>query len=110
MGILNQGWFGILVGILTAIFVYVRGKIGARLDYQMGQLKIVGKENLIAPGIEIKYNGVPIENLVKTQIIIWNSGNATINGTEIVNDDRLRFAFEKNEILSWQCGVIFKGN
>ncbi|MEK4732817.1 hypothetical protein [Paenibacillus sp. FSL L8-0641] len=104
MGILNQGWFGILVGLIATIIVYLRGKIGARLDYQMGKLKIVGKENLIAPGIEIKYDGVSIESLVQTQIIIWNSGNATINGKEIVNDDRLRFAFEKNEILS--CSVV----
>ncbi|GIO34662.1 MULTISPECIES: hypothetical protein [Paenibacillus] len=106
MSVFNSGWFGTLigiVGILVSIYFYRKDKIGARLDYQMAELKILDHNNL-ALGMTVNYFDKPITRLIKTQIVIWNSGQKTIDGNEIVIDDQLKFSFDSSEVLS--CNIV----
>lgn len=100
----NQGWVGAvigIVGVLIAIYTYKRSAIGPRLVYQWKSLKIIGKNEKTPDEIEIFYKGIKVPRIIKTQIIVWNSGNKTIDGVSIVRNDPLRFEFsESEEIIS----------
>ena len=105
MSFFNSGWFGTLigiVGILLSIYFYRKDKIGARLDYQMAELIILDHNNL-ALGMSVNYFDKPITRLVKTQIVIWNSGIKTIEGEKIVANDPLKLIFNSSEVLG--CNV-----
>lgn len=107
MAFFSSGWFGSLiglVGILLSLYFYFKDKIGNRLDYQMAELKILDHKNYTV-GMEVKYFDKPIAKLVKTQIVIWNSGHKTIDGNNIVTSDPLRFIFDSSEVLS--CNVMY---
>lgn len=107
MAFFESGWFGSLIGvagILLSLYFYLKDKIGARLDYQMAELKILDHNNL-ALGMKVQYFDRPISKLVKTQIVIWNSGRKTIEGNMIVAGDPLRLSFDSSEVLG--CNVTF---
>lgn len=107
MAFFSSGWFGSLLGlagILLSLYFYLKGKIGARLDYQMAEVKILDHNNL-AEGMEVTFFNKPIEKLVRTQVVIWNSGRKTIEGNKIVSSDPLRLFFDNSEVLS--CNTAF---
>ncbi|MGG4452358.1 hypothetical protein [Brevibacillus porteri] len=96
----NQGWVGALIGILgvlIAIYTYKRTKIGPRLVYQMSSLKIIGKNEITPEEITIYFKGIKVLRIIKTTIIIWNSGTNSIDGKNIVKNDPLRLEFGEDE-------------
>lgn len=98
--ILNQGWFGAivgLVGIIYAVYTTKKNKIGPRLVYQWESLKIIGKNEVTPEEIEIFFKGIKVPRVIKTTIIIWNSGTKTIHGENIVKNDSLRLEFENEQ-------------
>jgi hypothetical protein len=99
-GFLNQGWVGVIVGIvgvIIAIITYKRSMIGGRLVYQWNSLNIIGKNEKTPDEIEIYYKGKKVPRIIKTRIILWNSGNKTVDGERIVKNDQLRLEFGNNE-------------
>lgn len=96
----NQGWVGAVIGILgvlIAIYTYKRTKIGPRLVYQLDSLKVIGKDGRTPEEITIYYKGIKVPRIIKTTIIIWNSGTKTIDGVNIVKNDPLRLEFSDEE-------------
>lgn len=97
----NQGWIGsligiigIVVGIIVAVYFYRQSRIGPRLVYQIKALKIIGRDERAIPGdVKIFFGDAPVERLVKNLIIIWNSGYATFDGNNIINENPLRAEF-----------------
>ncbi|USK54383.1 hypothetical protein LIS82_22960 [Cytobacillus solani] len=97
---LNQGWVGAVIGIISVLYafiIYKISKIGTRLVYQWKSLKIISKGKKVPDEIEIIYKGKSVDRLIKTQIIIWNSGKKTVNGEDIVKEDPLKMIFSNNE-------------
>lgn len=97
---LSQGWVGTIIGILgvvIAIYTYKTTTIGPRLVYTWSSLKIIGKNEVTPDEIEIYFKGIKVPRVIKTTIIIWNSGNKTIEGSNIVKNDPLRLEFSENE-------------
>lgn len=100
----NQGWVGSLIGIigiLVAIITFKASKTAKRLVYQSETLKIIGKDSITLDEIEITYKKKQVPRVIKTTITIWNSGKETINGFDIIEDDKLRIELnEDKEIIS----------
>lgn len=92
---------GIISYIISYIF-YKKDKNKSILAYQTNSDVILNKDNQInLDDIKITYNNKEISNLSKSYIIIWNMGNKTIEGKDIVEDDKLRIVFngDDGEIL-----------
>jgi len=84
----------ILFGVLVGYFFYVLQRSRSRLNYQTSNLQIIGNISLKLPSeFEVTVAGVRIESLQKSQIVIWNGGTNTINGTDIVVEDYLKIVF-----------------
>lgn len=105
--ILNQGWFGSLLGFLglivgfIGIILYRSSRIGARPTCQMKTLRLISKGDQELPEeVKILYNGDEVPRLSLTHAYFWNSGKASIGGEQMVEDDPLRFTFDgSDEIL-----------
>ena len=94
----NQGWVGIVIGIIIAVIVsayyYRKSRIGPRLVYQTKAYKIIGKEERAIPDdVKIYFHEQQVERLVKNYVIIWNSGYSTFDGKNIVERNPLRSVF-----------------
>lgn len=107
MEILNQSWFGALVGLLgllvgiAGLVLYVKSRIGARPMCLMRTMRLIGKsEQKLSPEIQIVFGGYSVPRLSLTHLYFWNGGQETVHGSQIVHDDPLRFSFPPaDEIL-----------
>jgi hypothetical protein len=101
----NQGWVGSLIGLtgfIYAIFTYKKSKIGSRLVAQMKSGRVIGRNSSTPDEIEIFYKGNKVKRVIKTNIILWNSGTKTIFGSNIVGKDPLRIEVSpEEEIISF---------
>jgi hypothetical protein len=101
--ILNQNWIGTLIGIIGIgiglIIAYVF-KSRPRLAAQTNTFTLVGPNAVLPPEIEFLFRGVKVSNVAMSRIAIWNVGNTTIKGDQIVSSDPLRIiTSEKSNIL-----------
>ncbi|MDD0998863.1 hypothetical protein M5G20_23780 [Pseudomonas sp. TNT2022 ID1044] len=101
MSILNQGWFSILVGTIVAVVTYRLARQRTSLAYvYLGEHLLGSSSDSLPPAIVVQYNGSSIPRLTKSIIIIWNSGENTLSGGDIVDKDPLRFHIADGRILS----------
>lgn len=102
----NQGWVGSLiglVGIVIAIITYRKSKIGQRLVYQSSSTRIIGRNQNTPEEIQIFFHGKEVPRVIKTSLVIWNSGNETIKNSHVTKEDPLRIQFEESEsIISYR--------
>ncbi|MEO2261188.1 hypothetical protein ABGV43_30220 [Paenibacillus amylolyticus] len=114
-----QTLIGAGIGAIISCFFYILARNRSRINYQTSNLKIIGNLSLNLPeDFEVTLSGERIESLYKSQIIIWNGGTTTINGSDIVKDDPLTVVFgpgtkifnisvvgESREINKFNCRV-----
>ncbi|MTJ91571.1 MAG: hypothetical protein F8N36_01715 [Desulfovibrio sp.] len=87
---LNQGWVGIVIGVLTSWILFFKGKRKAMLSAQLSRLTIISPRlDEIPNDVKILYKGSEIKQLNKTNIILWNCGTETLHGASIVEDSPL---------------------
>jgi len=103
--LLNPGWVGSVIGlfgIVAAIVTFRISRIGPRPVFKLRVLRLISRKAQVLPSdIEIRFKDTPVQHLMRTQIIFWNSGTALVRGSDIVEHDPLRFAFKSpGEILS----------
>jgi hypothetical protein len=97
---LNPGWVGSLIslsGLIAALIIYRASRVGARPVFQAKVLRLLSKENPALPSeVEVYYQGSPVPRLTRVHIIIWNSGTRLLRGTDIVQEDPLRFVVDSS--------------
>lgn len=108
----SENWFGILsvvLGIIVSYYFYRKSLLKALPAYQTKSIRIIDIQDKInIDNVEIKYNNKQITRLSKSFLVFWNNGNKTIEGKDIVDEEKLRIVFDNTdkdgEILS--CKVI----
>ncbi len=99
----NQGWVGSFIGIfgiILAIYFYVKSQRSIRLSAQISRLTIIGQHVTNVPqDVKITYKGGEIQQLSKTNVILWNDGTETINGTSIVESAPICIFFDKKTTI-----------
>ncbi|MEC1268956.1 hypothetical protein P9C27_10465 [Bacillus vallismortis] len=108
----NQGWIGSLIGfigILFALYSHYKNRKVNELTYTFKSERVVGKNNKAPEDIEIIFKGKSVERVTNTQMTVWNSGNVTIEGKNIVEKDPVRIEIsEGQEIIS--ATILEKSN
>lgn len=96
MEFINEGWFGILAGatiaIVTAIVSYRKSIKEPVLSYYISMMEpffMTGPIEVIKK-LKVHYDNVPVENLTVLTVVLWNSGNAVLEGSALVPRDPLR--------------------
>lgn len=103
--VLGLGWISGLLGIGGLIFgyvSYVRSRRRTKMAYvHLGEHLLGSTADSLPPLIDVLYDGIAIPRLTKTLVIIWNNGENTIDGADIVPKDPLRLQVGADgEILS----------
>lgn len=97
-------WASLLIGILALIIsliIYRASRIGPRPVYQFQTLRLIGKGKQALPEeVQILFKGRSVPQLTRTHVILWNSGNAMLDGKNIIKEDPLGFEYKEGvEIL-----------
>jgi hypothetical protein len=99
--LLNPGWVGALIGLIGVVLAvisiglayhfYRRSGQGAQIDYQVHTIRLLGRAGSKLPKrVTIQFDDTQVESLMLTLVWLWNSGNKTIYGRNIVEQARLR--------------------
>lgn len=101
---LRQNLLGIilsLIGFILAYIFYRRSLNRPRLAYAYDSIQVIGRNSSFASELKIIYCDKEVERVTKSVVIIWNYGDATIEGDKVVSSDPLRIrTLEGSEILN----------
>src|SRR5262245_6738960 len=94
MEFFNQNWIGAVIG-LVGIFIGIIGTVlvgyvfspRSRLAARINTLQIVGPNAALPEELEFVYKGVKVPKVTLSRIAIWNIGNTTLRGDQIVSTD-----------------------
>jgi hypothetical protein len=102
------GTFFGLVLTIWGIIIAIKSKTRKGLSYSFISYNLIRDFSEKINGLTVNFNGEKVQNFSVSKIVIWNSGNVTINQSDIVNADPLRI--EGNEILSILDYEIIQSN
>lgn len=94
LGVLAPGWVGSLIGlggIVAAAIIYVLTRQRSILAYRTLGDRLLGHTEAKLPDeVTVQYRGRSIPRLTRSLIVLWNAGEKTIEGKDIVGADPLR--------------------
>jgi hypothetical protein len=102
---LAPGWVGSLIGLaglVAAVAIYFFTRQRTVLAYQARGQRLLGHATSgLPPEVTVQYEGREISKLTRSILTLWNAGEKTIAGSDIVEGDRLRLLLgDGSEILS----------
>lgn len=93
------GLFGGLIGVV-GIVLFVATRTRSRIAAQINSLELVGGNSVLPDEIEFLFRGTKVPKVTLSRIAVWNSGNQTLTGDQIVDGDPLLIVTsEGSEIL-----------
>lgn len=96
-------WIGTvigLIGIVLAIVFYQKGKEKKEFSYCLRSRTLIRKKKAKFEKLSIVYGGKKIDDLCVSKFTIWNSGNKTLNASDMVSSKELTItAIEDSKIL-----------
>lgn len=100
--------FGV-VGILVAIIIYFRSKKFRKPVYTTNSNNLFSDISGKIEALRISYGERPISNLTVTKIFFWNSGNETINRSDVASTEPIKIsAHEGVDIL--ESKILYQKN
>lgn len=91
-------FFGV-TGVFLAILFYIKSKKNKVLVYLTQSFSLISKEVTSIENFSAQYNGKPLESLSVTNVMFWNYGNTTIDGSDIASLDNLVFELAKGVLI-----------
>lgn len=96
---LSKGWVGAVIGIfgvLWGIYAHLKAYRKARLVAQFSRMTILSPQGDKVPNdVKISFKGEEIYQLSKTNVILWNAGSETVEGSAIVEKSPICITFDK---------------
>lgn len=84
-----------VIGIIIAIFFWIRSRKFKRVAYLLRTFKITEKKNEI-PKLRVMYGNEIVENLSLSRIAVFNDGNQVIDISDMSKKDPLRIVIPKD--------------
>lgn len=98
LDLLAPGWVGSLIGlagIAAAALTYVLSRRRTILSYRTRGVRLLGQAGSKLPdGVTVQYQGKDIPRLTRSVVVLWNDGETTISGTDLIPNDPLRIVVE----------------
>lgn len=83
-----------------AIFLYYKSIPRAKLRFHKKEVSLIGnKASSLHEDLTIFFNDQKVPRVTVTQIVLWNKGNTTIDGSQIVETDALRVCLKTPDRL-----------
>lgn len=104
---------GALIGLVTfglsavlSIYLYRKALPVSRMDYASNSAAVIGEpHSSFKDDLEIRYCGKPVDRVTSLIAVVWNNGNQTINGSQVVDSDPLRIMLPDG-VTILRAGVI----
>lgn len=94
----SQPWLGTVlgvVGLVAAVFFFLRSRRVTRLAYQVDSYTLLGVDSSILPSaLEIRFSGQSVPRITASRVVVWNAGNTTVVGSDVVESDPLRLELD----------------
>ena len=88
---LAPGWVGSLiglVGIAAAAVTYILSRQRSIISYRTRGVRLLGHaESKLPNEVNVQYRGKDIPRLTRSVVVLWNDGERTISGADIVQED-----------------------
>jgi hypothetical protein len=101
--VLSKGWFGSvlgLIGIVLAFVFYFRSLGRIELAFQHDTVHLIGGRGAAFPAeVHVIFAGKPVSHVAMTRVVLWNAGNRTVTGADIVPADPLRLRVSADCII-----------
>lgn len=98
---LSSSPFGIslgVFGIFSGVYFYFTSKQSKTISVGRRELAIIGgKSPEFDESLEIRFDGKPVPRVTLSRIVLWNSGNRTIDARDLVERDPLRIELEDGD-------------
>jgi hypothetical protein len=99
-------WIGPSIGLMGILIGYMlnrRSRIGPRLVYQRGGLRLLGSASPALPEeVEIYFKNHKVPLLTRSYVVLWNSGTQMIRSSDIVSDDPIRInVSQESQVLQF---------
>lgn len=103
---LAPGWVGSvigLIGIVVGVGLYVFSRRRSVLAYRTLGIRVLGSASAkLSQDVTVQFRGRTIPRLTRSVVVLWNDGERTIAGQDIVANDPLRIEVgEGDSILSF---------
>ncbi len=95
-------WLGLIlgvVGIILAVIFYYRSKARKELKFYTYGFNLVNESLSEVPNLQVKFADKEIKNLTVTSLVIWNSGNMTIDKNDHVTLEPIRIVAEEEIVI-----------
>ena len=97
------GVLGIVIGISASSVFYLLSRRRPSLAYDVETVRLISKQESDLPDrVTIRFDRRPVDRLSRTHVRIWNMGNTTVRGGDVVTEDNLRITLEQAEFLAAQ--------
>lgn len=81
--------FGLAIGVLVAAIFYFMGKAAPAPFFATSKPEEIAQA--LAPHLGVTWDGNPIPDVMKSQIVFWNGGSQYIDGKDISDTEPIRF-------------------
>ena len=91
--VISQNWVTIVTGfagIVIGIFAAYSFRPRSRLATQTNSLEVLGRRPVLPAEISFVFRGQQVPSVTLSRIALWNVGNTTLKGDQIVAADPLR--------------------
>lgn len=110
MEIFSQGWVGTAIGaigVALAIIFHLKSRHRPGLAFAAHDVSVIGRGGAAFPDdVEVRFGGAVVPQLTSTMVFVWNSGNRTLIGKNVVEADPLRVVLpEGSRVLKCEVGV-----
>lgn len=99
---------GIISFVLSIIFYY-KSKKQKKLSYAMSGFSLLTGQAKKYEKLSFLYNDIPIKNLTAVKLVLWNSGNETIDKNDVVYKDPFIITAKEGESI-YDIEVITASN
>jgi len=98
------GLVGIVIGVLTAYYFYLKAQERVDPRYLLQHEPLVDSSSGAMTDVSVLFKGVRVTNLNRCLLVIWNRGSRVITRDAIAQNDRVRVCFPEG-VMALGAGV-----